>query len=158
MTKFHDSSSRSLARSSSVEARRAETKPPAQPEGAIAGELAYDPLSDVLRNVRLTGALFFLWHVCAPYTTPVPAGRTFAPIVLPGAQQIVSYHIVTRGSCWGSLIGGPAARLEAGDILLIPHGDPYVVASSAQLCSGAEVNVEGALGFFRRITPASCPS
>lgn len=123
----------------------------------MAGAMAPDPLSDVLRTVRLTGALFFLWDVSWPYATPVPAGRAIAPIVLPSAQQIVSYHIITQGSCWGSLIGGTPVRLEAGDILLIPHGDAYVIASSAQLCAEAEIEIEPALGFFRQMAAGELP-
>lgn len=124
----------------------------------MADAMQPDPLSDVLRTVRLTGALFFLWHVSWPYVTPVPAGRAFAPIVLPGAQQIISYHIVTRGSCWGALIGQSPVRLDAGDILLIPHGDAYVMSSSAQMCSIAQqVDVAPALQFFRQMAAGELP-
>jgi AraC-like DNA-binding protein len=119
--------------------------------------MAPDPLSDVLRTLRLTGAVFFLWDVSWPYRTPVPAGRAIAPIILPGAQQIVSYHIVTQGTCWGGLVGGQPVRLAAGDILLIPHGDPYVIASSARLCAGADVEVEPTLGFFRQMAAGELP-
>ena len=153
MPKFHDLSSGSHARSSRPEPPPSFTGKSAAP----AGGPGQDPLSDVLRNVRLTGAVFFLWDVSWPYVTPVPAGRAFAPIVLPGAQQIVSYHIVTQGSCWGSLIGGPPVQLEAGDILLIPRGDPYVIASSAQLCSEAEGEVERSLAFFRQMAAGELP-
>jgi AraC-like DNA-binding protein len=123
----------------------------------MAAALPPDPLSDVLRTVRLTGALFFLWHVSWPYVTPVPSGRAFAPIVLPGAQQIVSYHIVTQGSCWGALIGEAPVRLEAGDILLIPHGDAYVISSSAQMCATARPEMEPSLQFFRQMAAGELP-
>jgi AraC-like DNA-binding protein len=115
-----------------------------------------DPLSDVLRTVRLTGSLFFLWHVSWPYVTPVPSGKLFAPIVLPGAQQIISYHIVTHGSCWGALIGEAPVRLEAGDILLIPHGDAYVISSAAQTCAAAP-DMEPSMQFFRHMARGELP-
>jgi AraC-like DNA-binding protein len=110
-----------------------------------------DPLSDVLRSVRLTSALFFLWDVSWPYASPVPEGRAFASLILPGAQQVVSYHIVREGSCWGGVLGGPPHRLEAGDVLLIPHGDAYVIASSEELCGAARLELEPALAFFRQM-------
>lgn len=116
-----------------------------------------DPLSDVLRTVRLTGALFFLWRVSWPYATPVPSGRAFAPILLPGTQQIISYHIVTQGSCWGALIGGAPVRLEAGDILVIPHGDAYVISSSARRCGAARFEMEPSLRFFRQMAAGELP-
>jgi AraC-like DNA-binding protein len=154
MSKLHDPSSGSHVRPSSgaVTPLRA-----AAPEHAIAGATQPDPLSDVLRTVRLTGALFFLWHVSSPYATPVPSGRAFAPIVLPGAQQIISYHIVTQGSCWGALIGEAPLRLETGDILLIPHGDAYVIASSAQRCAAAQFEMGPSLQFFRQMAAGELP-
>jgi len=130
---------------------------PGTPGMTNANATQLDPLSDVLRTVRLTGALFFLWHVSWPYVTPVPSGRAFAPIVLPGAQQIISYHIVTQGSCWGALIGGAPARLEAGDILLIPHGDAYVISSAAQTCAAAQFEMEPSLKFFRQMAAGELP-
>lgn len=85
----------------------------------------------------MKGALFFVWDVSWPFVTPVPAGSAFAPIIMPGAQQIVSYHIVTEGSVWGALAGETPVRLDAGDILLIPHGDAYTMASAPDACAGA---------------------
>ncbi len=116
-----------------------------------------DPLSDVLRSVRLTGALYFVWDVSWPYAMPVPDGRSFAPQVLPGAQQIISYHVVTQGECWGGLVGEPPLRLETGDILLIPHGDAYVISSSAKLCAEAKLEREPTLAFFRRMAAGELP-
>lgn len=116
-----------------------------------------DPLSDVLRNVRLTGALFFQWDVAWPYATPVPVGDSFAPIILPGAQQAISYHVVTHGSCWGGLIGEEPVRLEAGDVLLIPRGDAYTMSSSETLCMSARVEMDEALGFFRHMASGDLP-
>jgi len=151
MNKLHDPSSGSLVRRSRNAVKSVRPKVPGPPEGTVADATRPDPLSDVLRTVRLTGALFFLWHVSSPYATPVPSGRTFAPIVLPGAQQIISYHIVTHGSCWSALLGEAPVQLEAGDILLIPHGDAYVISSSAPLCMAAQFDMEPSLQFFRQM-------
>ena len=84
----------------------------------------YDPLSDVLSSVRLTGALFFLWEVSAGFVSTAPAGRQLASALLPDAQQILSFHVVDEGECWGGLLGSPPIRLTAGDVLLIPEGHP----------------------------------
>jgi len=114
-------------------------------------------LSDVLRTVRLSGALFFLWDVSWPYTTAVPDGREFAPLVLPGAQQIISYHIVTEGRCWCGMRGEPTIELEAGDILLIPHGDAYVMSSSARECGKRDLSFDESLAFFRQMAAGELP-
>jgi len=116
-----------------------------------------DLLSDVLRTVRLTGALFFLWDASWPFAMPVPNGRTFAPIVLPGAQQVVSYHIVTDGTCWGGVSGEAPQELRAGDILLIPHGDAYTMSNAADTCNDTGFALEPALNFYRQMASGELP-
>ena len=89
-----------------------------------------DPLSDVLRAVRLTGALFFLSEGSFPYVAEAPCAAELAPAILPGAQQIVSYHVVREGGCWFSLLPEDEPRwLSAGDVLVVPHGDAYRLAN-----------------------------
>ena len=157
MDKRHDSSSGSLARPSGRARPAARAVQPGVPECVAAGAMEPDPLSEVLRSVRLTSALFFVWDVSWPYVTPVPDGRSFAPVVLPGAQQIISYHVVTQGTCWGGLTGEPPMRLDAGDILLIPHGDAYVIASAAKLCARSQIEVEPTIEFFRQMAAGKLP-
>ena len=56
-----------------------------------------DTLSDVLEVVRLTGALFFLVDARTPWVAEAPASSDLAPVILPRAQHVVSYHVVTAG-------------------------------------------------------------
>ena len=42
------------------------------------------------------------------------------------------FHIVTTGNCLLERSGGHPLRLEAGDVLLLPHGNAHVVRSSAR--------------------------
>ena len=115
-----------------------------------------DVLSDVLRTVRLTGALFFPLETSSPWVDEIPATSVFAESVLPGAQHVVSYHIVMRGSCWAALAGQAPVRLEAGDIFVVPHGDPYVMSSAPDLRSDAPL--DWVLSFFRQMTAGAAPS
>ena len=95
--------------------------------------MSADPLSDVLRTVRLSGGLFFLVDASSPWVVEVPAAEAFREILLPEAEHVISYHVVTSGSCWAGLTDGggpPPVRLEAGDVVLFPHGDPYVMSSA----------------------------
>lgn len=112
-------------------------------------------LSDVLRNVRLTGAVFFPMDVSSPWVDEIPNARTFASIVLPGTQHVVSYHIVRTGSCWAALRGEPPVRLAAGDAFVIPHGHPYMMASAPELRS--KMPADAVLQFFRDMATASAP-
>ena len=89
-----------------------------------------DTLSDVLRAVRLTGAVFFAIDASAPWVTEAPPAATVAPYIMPGVEHVIEYHVITAGACWGGLLGEPALRLEAGDIIVFPQGDPHVISSA----------------------------
>jgi AraC-like DNA-binding protein len=116
---------------------------------------AVDVLSDVLRNVRLTAALFFPMETSSPWVDEVPRAAKFASILLPGAQHVVSYHIVRQGRCWAAVRGETPVRLEAGDVLVVPHGDSYVMASAPDLRSG--LPPDAVLQFFREMAAPSAP-
>jgi AraC-like DNA-binding protein len=122
---------------------------------APASSGAVDVLSDVLRTVRLSGALFFPMDVSSPWVDEVPAATEFASFVLPGAQHVVSYHIVREGRCWAALGDGAPVRLEAGDVFVVPHGEPYRMASAPGLRSRAPR--ADVLEFFRMMSAATAP-
>ena len=75
-----------------------------------------DVLSEMLRSVRLTGAMLFLVEASTPWVSWAPQAEAFRRVVLPAAQHLISLHIVTRGGCWAGLTGAPSARLETGDL------------------------------------------
>lgn len=89
-----------------------------------------DALSDVLRAVRLTGAVFFDVAAAPPWVAEAPPGSAIVGDIFPGADHLISFHVVTRGSCWGSLIGGTGTELRTGDIIVFPHGDPHIMSSA----------------------------
>jgi len=92
--------------------------------------MAADALSDVLRTVRLTGAVFFEVAATEPWVAESAPRDIILPKVLPDADHLIAYHVVTMGRCFGSLIGGPPIALEAGEVIVFTHGDPHVMASS----------------------------
>ena len=114
-----------------------------------------DTLSDVLQAVRLTGALFFLVDASTPWVAEAPASRDLAPAVLPHAQHIVSYHVVSQGVCWCESPGQPPLRLETGDVLVVPHGHAYQLASTCGLRTGW--SLDEALGWFRAMAAGQLP-
>ncbi len=89
-----------------------------------------DTLSDLLRTVRLTGAVFFDLEAAAPWAELQPPGPIIANSVLPGVQHLISYHAVTAGCCYGGLLDGELTRLETGDVIVFPHGDSHVMKSA----------------------------
>jgi AraC-like DNA-binding protein len=90
-----------------------------------------DVLSDVLRAVRLTGAVYFDFELSSPWVREAPPARDLAGIVMPGAQRVIEYHVVARGSCFGQAIGHDPIRLGEGDVIVFPQGDAHVLSSAA---------------------------
>ncbi len=88
-----------------------------------------DALSDVLRAVRLTGAVFFDVHAAAPWVAETPRGREIVAAMFPGSDHLICYHVLTAGSCYAVLKGEPPMELRAGDVIVFPHGDTHVLAS-----------------------------
>jgi AraC-like DNA-binding protein len=89
-----------------------------------------DPLTDVLISVRLTGAVFFDVEGTAPWAAEGPPASAISGRVLPGADHVIEFHAVTRGECLGGILGEEPVRLEAGDVICFPHGDPHVLSST----------------------------
>ncbi|MEQ1832683.1 MAG: AraC family transcriptional regulator [Candidatus Eisenbacteria bacterium] len=89
-----------------------------------------DVLSDLLRNVRLRGALFFHVDGQAPWVAEAPAACDILQAVMPAAEHMIEFHGIIEGSCWAALVGEPPVRLHAGDIVLFPQGDPHVMSSA----------------------------
>jgi len=124
--------------------------------GSHAPAFGFDVLSDVLRCVRLTGSMLFLVDAHAPWMSWSPKTEAFRRVVLPGSQHLVSYHIVTSGRCWGGLRDAPPERFEAGDVLVVPHGDAYYLADSPT--TEATYGAEDAVAFFRSMAAGEMPS
>ncbi|TPN81906.1 AraC family transcriptional regulator [Mesorhizobium sp. CU2] len=95
--------------------------------------MAGDALSDLLRTVRLTGATFFDIEGHDPWAVCSPAPASILPKVLPGADHLISYHVVTAGRCFARIIGEEAMLLEAGDVVVFTRSDPHIMSSHPDL-------------------------
>jgi AraC-like DNA-binding protein len=92
-----------------------------------------DALSDVLRAVRLNGAIFFDVHASDPWAAETPAGNQIVGRMFPAAENLICYHAITRGTCWAAIADEPPLLLAAGDVVVIPHGDAHVLSSTPGL-------------------------
>src|SRR5262249_31862801 len=54
---------------------------------------------------------------------------------LPPSERIVSFHLVTEGSCWAMLPNdkGSALQVDAGDVIVVPQGETHLLGSSTDL-------------------------
>ena len=92
--------------------------------------MAADALSDVLKTVRLTGATFFDVVAKAPWVAEQPPREMILPKILPGAEHLIAYHVITEGRCFANIVGKEPIALEAGDVIVFTRGDPHVLSSS----------------------------
>lgn len=92
-----------------------------------------DALTDVLASVRLTGAVFFTVEGTAPWVAETPAASAISELVMPEVDHVLEFHAVTQGHCLGGILGEEPFRLESGDVICFPHGDPHVMSSARGL-------------------------
>jgi AraC-like DNA-binding protein len=91
-----------------------------------------DTLSEVLKAVRLKGAVFFDVEASAPWVAEALPAKQIAAAILPDSEHVMEYHVITSGNCWASVIGHdmPAVKLEAGDVVAFPQGDAHILSSA----------------------------
>lgn len=98
--------------------------------------MSADALSDVLKTVRLTGAAFFDVVGKAPWVAEQPPREVILPLVLPGAEHLISYHAVTEGGCYAALLDEKPITVEAGEVVVFTHGDRHVMSSRPGMRAG----------------------
>jgi len=89
-----------------------------------------DPLSDVLRVVRLDGAYFYVVEAAEPWSVEALPARQLSPRIMPSAEHLISYHFLTEGRCFGGLIGEAQVEMGPGDVIVFPHGDGHVMSGA----------------------------
>jgi AraC family transcriptional regulator, alkane utilization regulator len=88
-----------------------------------------DALSDVLRLVRLTGAVFVNAELSAPWAIQSPPSRVLADALIPDAQHLIEYHLLIEGGCFIQVAGEPPLQLAQGDLVMVPQGDAHRMGS-----------------------------
>jgi AraC-like DNA-binding protein len=99
-----------------------------------------DALSDLLRSVRLRGAIFYYVEGDPPWVAEAPHVREIIPAIMPGAEHMIEFHGVVEGTCWGAIAGEPGVRLDAGDVIMFPQGEPHVMSSDEGLRAPVQRN------------------
>jgi len=92
--------------------------------------MSQDTLSDLLRAVRLRGAVFYYVSCWEDWAAEAPPAREIAAAVLPGAEHVMEFHMVAKGAGWAAVSGFAPVRLGVGDIVMFPHGDAHVMSSA----------------------------
>ena len=84
-----------------------------------------DTISDAMRAVRLTGALFFRVQLRPPYSVTALGVDEMVKQLAPHAREMIPFHLVTSGPIWFEVSGAEPVLLTDGDIIVMPHGSPH---------------------------------
>ena len=90
-----------------------------------------DALSEVLRLVRLTGAVFLNAELTAPWAITTMSAREIGAVLMPEAQHVIEYHLIVEGRCFIRVGNDAPIELVQGDLVMVPHGDRHVMSSEA---------------------------
>jgi AraC-like DNA-binding protein len=82
-----------------------------------------DPLTDMLRGLRLDGVDYARYQMAAPWG-----------LLFPG-QQAARFHFVAEGGGWLRTPSNEWGRLEQGDAVLLPRGAEHALASARNACA-----------------------
>lgn len=105
----------------------------------------FDPLSQALQSVRLTGAIFLDAELGTPWGFDSPPASTSAHLLAPTAEHLVFFHLLVDGQATARVRGYDSVPLEAGDIVVLPRGDAH------QLWNGAVSKLTDASALLPRI-------
>jgi len=86
-----------------------------------------DVLSEVLKVVKLQGAIFYNGEFSAPWSFRSPESCNVAPLVVEGAEHVIIYHLLTEGRASARVEDGERIGLAAGDVVIFPHGNAHII-------------------------------
>jgi len=93
--------------------------------------MGMDALSEVLRAVKLEGALFFNAEFSAPWCLRSALTPAVARTLAPGAGHLIISHFLTEGRAYARLPEGRREELSAGDIVIFPHGNAHFLGNGS---------------------------
>ena len=89
-----------------------------------------DALSELLRAVKLSGAMFFVAYCSKPWRVQAPPAATLGRYVAPDASHVIEFHLVASGTGY-IRVGEETTPFAAGDLLMVPHGDRHEMGNGA---------------------------
>lgn len=77
-----------------------------------------DPLGEALHALRMSGVFYCRSEFSAPWG-----------LELPPMPDCLMFHVLTAGRCWIEAAPGERRLLQAGDLVLLPHGAGHTLVS-----------------------------
>lgn len=89
-----------------------------------------DVLSEVLKAVKLDGAVFFNGEFSSPWCAREPDAGTLASYLPTRPKHVIIFHLVTEGRGYVRIKeNGRAVPLEAGDVVILAKGDAHFMGN-----------------------------
>ena len=86
-----------------------------------------EPLTEALERLRLEGAIFLRAEYTERWALGDQGGPLFAAMMHPGAQRLILFHVVASGRCFVSCSNGERYWANAGEVIVLPYGDVFVM-------------------------------
>ncbi len=88
-----------------------------------------DALTEILRSLHLTGAVFLEAEFTAPWCVTAQVGPEDCGPYMPMPASVIAYHYVLEGTVHLELPGEPSVALGPGQLMVFPRNDCHVLAS-----------------------------
>jgi AraC-like DNA-binding protein len=79
----------------------------------------------------MTGAIFAELICTAPWGLAIPGVKPLADSLAPGTECVVGFHLLIEGKGLVGTEGSEDVPVTAGDLVIIPHGDPHTITNGA---------------------------
>jgi AraC-like DNA-binding protein len=86
-----------------------------------------EPLNEALERLRLEGAIFMRTECTERWALGDSGGPAFAGMMHPGAERLILFHVVASGRCFVSCGDGERHWASAGEVIVLPYGDVFVM-------------------------------
>jgi AraC-like DNA-binding protein len=82
---------------------------------------------EALEHLRLEGAIYLRAEYTERWALDGQGGPFFAAMMHPGAERLILFHVVASGRCWVSTPDGERYWASAGEVIVLPYGDAFLM-------------------------------
>jgi AraC-like DNA-binding protein len=90
-------------------------------------QASVEPLNEALERLRLEGAIYLRAEYTEGWALADQGGPFFAAMMHPGAERLILFHVVASGRCWVSGADGERHWASAGEVIVLPYGDAFLM-------------------------------
>ena len=84
-------------------------------------------LSDAFAHLRVRGAIFLTGLYSEKWAYRSVPVEDLAAMLIPGEDRVILFHVIASGRCWIAIEGGEKHWASAGDVIVLPYGDEFLV-------------------------------